>query len=549
MQSVINILVEHQLLLLFVVITLGYAIGRINIFGIKLGAAAVLFVGLFLSALDDRLSLPAIITTLGLVLFVYSVGVSSGASFFSSFKKFGLKDLALVSAFLFFAAGLIATLTSYSGINGAISTGIFTGSLTNTPALAASINLLESGQFSESGIVPTTPTIGYSIAYPLGVIFPIVAIFFWQKRFKIDYKKDIHKAKGLVSVGADIKNKAICITNARYIGQSIRQLKDDNNWPVFFVRIKRSGKIHIISDLSTKIKRGDILSVIGTGKDIDVVAKALGSYTDDVLQFETSNYIYRRVFVSEKNIIGKTIADLHLPKRYGAIVTRIRRGDADLVADSNHVLEYGDRIRFVSPKEYEHKVAKVFGDSYRSISDIHPMSIGLGICLGLLVGMIPIHLPGGIEFELGEAGGPLVVGLILSYLRRTGPFVWTISYSANHTIRELGLSLMLAGIGVRSGQTFINGIQDGNGLQIFLIGGIISFIVPMIFIPLAYKKFKLPFAVVSGMVSAIHTQPAVTGYASQQAKNDLPTYGYVRLFPLATIMKIIVAQIMLLALV
>jgi putative transport protein len=549
MQTIINTLAEHQLLLLFVVLSIGYAVGRINIFGIKLGAAAVLFVGLFISALSPEIKLPSLITSLGLVLFVYSIGIASGSSFFNSFKRYGIKDMLVVLAFLGLA-GLVAIIASkVTGIDGAIVAGTYTGALTNTPALASAIDLLETGNFSDINIEPTTPTIGYSIAYPLGVILPILAIFFWQRRFKIKYDKDILKAKGLVKVGADLVNQSIVVTNKEMIGKTIKDIRKQYGWQIVFGRIKRGQELLIVDSSDIALQKNDIISVIGEQDQIKAVHKAIGDYSSSSLQFEPSDYIYRRVFVSEKKIIGKTIKELKLPQKYGAIVTRIRRGDQDMLADPNHVLEYGDRVRFITPKQHEYTIAKVFGDSYKSISDIHPMSIGIGITLGLLLGMIPIKLPGGIVFTLGDAGGPLIVGLFLSYLRRSGPFVWSISYSANHTIRELGLSLMLAGIGIRSGQTFVNGLQDGSGMQILLIGGLISFIVPMLFIPFAYKKLKLPFGIVSGMISAIHTQPAVISYANQQAKNDLPTYGYVRLFPLATIFKIIIAQLLVLGLV
>ncbi len=300
MDWLIELFVKNQLFLLFFVITVGYAIGRINIFGIKLGAAAVLFVGLLISALNDKITLPAIVGALGLVLFVYTIGVSSGASFFAGFKKYGLRDLIVVLSFLGASAIIIAIVTKLVGINGAIASGIYSGSLTNTPSLASAIQLLGSASYVGSGIPPSTPAIGYSIAYPMGVIGPILAIFFWQKRYKINYKKDIEKAKNLVAVGSDLHNKAIVVTNKDIDGKSIEQLINEYDWSVVFVRVKRGKKVIIVNKPDIRIQLNDVISVIGTPDDIDLVAKQVGKYSESILQFETSDYMYRRVFVSEK---------------------------------------------------------------------------------------------------------------------------------------------------------------------------------------------------------------------------------------------------------
>jgi putative transport protein len=221
----------------------------------------------------------------------------------------------------------------------------------------------------------------------------------------------------------------------------------------------------------------------------------------------------------------------------------VRRGDIELLATGDTTLELGDRVRIVAPRTQMRAISEYFGDSYKKLSEIDVFALGIGIALGLLVGAIPITLPGGITFELGAAGGPLVVALVLSALRRTGPIVWSISYSANLTIRQLSLTVFLAAVGIRSGYSFFTTLAQGGGLQIFLAGAIVSLVLPLLTLFVLYKVLKIPFALSAGMMSGIQTQPAVQSSAVSQAQNDLPNHGYALTFPMATILKIVLGQV------
>jgi putative transport protein len=284
--------------------------------------------------------------------------------------------------------------------------------------------------------------------------------------------------------------------------------------------------------------------VIGTPENVDKVVRELGTPAEEQLDLDRSAYDFRRVFVSKQSLVGKKLSDLDLPEKFGAIVTRVRRGDIELLATADLVLELGDRVRFVAPRSQVKPISEFFGDSYRSLSEINLLSLGIGLSLGLLIGMIPITLPGGIQFRLGEAGGPLIVALILSALRRTGPIVWSLPYSANLTLRQVGLTILLAGIGIRSGYTFLSTLQNAGGLQILLAGAIVSLVTAFLVLFLAYKVLKIPFGLAIGMMAAVHTQPAVQAYAVNQARNDLPNHGYALAFPMATIAKILLAQLL-----
>jgi putative transport protein len=449
----------------------------------------------------------------------------------------------MVAAVLLIAAAIVAVEAVAFNLKSTVAAGIYTGALTNTPALAQVLNYVTHSSLAQvSPSVATEPVVGYSVAYPLGVIGPILAILMMQRIWRIDYKRDAERVRDMFPIEQEIYNRTVRVMNPAAIGASLRNLSRQRGWRVVFGRVKHGDKVELAID-DRILHEGDLISVIGTPEDVDRVVNELGELATEQLDVDRSVYDFRRVFVSNPDLAGRKLADLDLPHRFGAIVTRVRRGDIELLAHGDLVLELGDRVRFVAPRDQMRAISQYFGDSYKKLSEIHLGTLGLGLALGLLIGMIPISLPGGIQFKLGEAGGPLIVALVLSALRRTGPIVWSLPYSANLTIRQLGLTVLLAGIGIRSGYTFLSTMTQAGGLTILLAGAVVSVITPLLVLWIGYRWLKLPFGVLTGVVSAVHTQPAVQAAALAQARNDLPNHGYALAFPMATITKILLAQI------
>ena len=537
----IELLVEHPLLLLFVVATAGYCLGELRWRGTGVGIAAVLFVGLAFGALDERLTLPRELVSLGLILFVYSVGLASGPGFFASFSRSGLRDNLMVAGVLALAALIVAAEVLLLGIRPTVAAGLYTGALTNTPALAQVLSYVaHTGSAAQLG---TEPVVGYSVAYPLGVIGPILAILLMQRVWRVDYRQDAEQVRDMFPVEQEMYSRTVRVTHPALAGQPLHLLSQQRGWRVLFSRVKQGSRLELATD-KLILQEGDLINVVGTPEDVDRVVGELGVPAQEQLDLDRSAYDFRRVFVSEPARVGRKLAELDLPNQFGAIVTRVRRGDIELLAFNTLVLELGDRVRFVAPRSQVQAISRYFGDSYKKLSEINLGVLGLGIALGIGLGLVPIPLPGGIQFQLGEAGGPLVVALMLSALRRTGPVVWSIPYSANLTLRQFGLTLLLAGIGVRSGYTFLATLTQTGGLTILLAAAVVSLGTPLLVLWIGYRCFKLPFGVVTGMVSAVHTQPAVQAAALTQARNDLPNHGYALAFPMATIAKILLAQLL-----
>jgi putative transport protein len=313
---------------------------------------------------------------------------------------------------------------------------------------------------------------------------------------------------------------------------------------VVFGRIQRNGAVDVATS-DTRLSADDLVSIIGGAEAVERVSIALGEPAPEPLELDRHTLDFRRVFVSSSAVAGKRLHELNLPARYGAIITRVRRGDVDLLPHGNTVLELGDRVRVVTRREQMDAVSRFLGDSYRSLSEVDVVSLGLGLMLGLLVGMIPLPLPGGLTFTLGFAGGPLLVALFLGWRERTGPIVWSLPYSANLTLRQFGLTLFLAGVGTRSGYSFVSTFAQGGGPAIFVAGALITCISALTLLYIGHKVLHIPMSLLSGMLAGMQTQPAVLGFAGEQTHNDLPNIGYATVYPIATIAKIIIAQLLL----
>lgn len=307
---------------------------------------------------------------------------------------------------------------------------------------------------------------------------------------------------------------------------------------VVFGRLKR-GEETLLSNWDTRLEQRDQIAIVGDEDEINRIVPILGEVLPEHISYEQSAYSTSRIFVSNPKMAGASLSALNLNEQYAAIITRVRRGDIDMLAHANTKLELGDQVRFVARRQDIPKLSKLFGDSYEALSRINLLSFGLGMGLGLLLGMITFQLPGGVSFRLGYAGGPIIVAMILGALRRTGPIVWTLPFSANLTLRQIGLTLLLAGVGVNSGHTFVDTLSHGEGGIIFLAGTVTSFFSAVATLIIGYKLLKIPFSFLIGMVA---NQPAILDFALEKADNQLPIVGFTLMLPVALITKIVYVQ-------
>jgi len=540
----VKLLVDNPLLLLFFIAAISYPLGRVKIKGTSLGVAAVLFVSIAVGALDPNLKLPDVVFTLGAVLFVYTLGLSGGPGFFASFRSKGMRDSLFVTAILIGAAGLSVIAHYVLDLKPTLTAGMYSGSLTNTPALAGVVEYVRNNAPGDArDAMMAEPVIGYSITYPMGVIAVIASVLVMKRIWKVDYAAEARQLQALGGTSRHLENRTIRVTRAEPIDETLRELTFRFGWEVNFSRLKRDGKLSLAA-ADVRLVRDDLVSLVGSPEDIDQVTAYLGEASSEHLKLDRSVFDFRRMFVSNPRVVGRTLGDLDLPGKYGAIATRVRRGDVEMLVHDNTVLELGDRVRIVARRQDMDKIARFMGDSYRALSEIDILTFSLGIAMGLLVGMIPILLPGGLVFKLGFAGGPLVVALILGALGRTGPLVWTLPYSANLTLRQFGLIMFLAGVGTRAGYAFVSTFTQGGGIYLFIAGAIITTVTALATLWIGYRLIKIPMSLLIGLLAGLQTQPAVLGFGLEQTKNDLPNLGYASMFALAVIVKIIVAQLL-----
>ncbi|MBX7120108.1 MAG: transporter [Gemmatimonadaceae bacterium] len=536
-----TVLASSPLLLLFLIAAIGYPLGRLRLGRTQLGVSAVLFTGLAFGAADPALRLPDTVAQLGLVLFVYTVGLASGPAFFDALRRKGLGTAALVAGLLLGAASLTVLLGRWLGLSAGLTAGLFTGALTNTPALAAVLDYLAHAAGGAPDLATgEAPVVGYSIAYPGGVLGMIAAIAVAQRLWRVDYAAEARALRALGATAVPLVSRTLRVTRA---GPDGRSLADDARVPpVRLARLQRGARITVPIP-GERLRDGDLVSVVGTAEDLEALAAMLGEPVAGALADDRTVLDFRRIFVSHPRVLARRLGDLLMEVRFGATVTRVRRGDQDFLASDETILQPGDRLRVVAPRKRLAEVAEFLGDSYRHLSEVDILTFSLGLVAGLALGLLPIPLPGDGAFRLGVAGGPLLVALLLSALDRTGPLVWNLPYGANLTLRQFGLVLFLAAIGTRAGGAFLGTLTSRGGLALLGAGAAITLATALATLWIGHRILRVPLSLLSGMLAGLQTNPAVLGFASEQSRSDVPTIGYATVYPLATVLKILLAQL------
>ncbi|WP_224961369.1 aspartate:alanine exchanger family transporter [Geomonas subterranea] len=543
----IKILLENPLMLLLMVAALGYPLGKIKVYGITLGVGAVLFVGLAFGMLHPDMKAPAIVYIMGQALFVYTVGLSAGPSFISTFRRNGVMNNVLAGVVLCASAALCVAMQRYFAIQPGIAAGIFCGSMTASPALGGALeSIRQTAPPDMLEALLAEPVVGFSVAYPIGVIGLMLTINVCQKIWKVDYQAEFK----VLRKPEDRNSLVHCTIKVQHVeppDTTVQRLNESNNCDIIFSRIKR-GEEFFYARPETVLQPGDLAMVAGAPHEIEKIATVLGERrSKERLGLDRTEYEYRRIFVSSPQAIGRTIGELHQDQRFGEVITLVRRGDNEFLPEAEMVLELGDVVRVLAHKTCMDEVTAFFGNSYRRVSEVDVMTFSLGLVIGLILGLIPFPFPGGGSMQLGFAGGPLIVGILLGTFGRTGKMVWSLPYSASMVLKQVGLVLFLAGIGTRSGYSLLTTLSHGGGGSIFITGVLVTCVTAFLGLFIAHKIMKLPMTLAVGIVAGMHTSTPGLGYIKEQTGNDLSDQGYACVFPFATIGKIILVHIILVA--
>ena len=541
--------VAHSVLILSLVIAFGIMLGKVKIAGISLGVTWILFVGIVFGHFNLSLNehLLHFLKEFGLILFVYSIGLQVGPGFFSAFKKggFTLNILAVTSVSLSVAVAIVLYLVTDTPITTIV--GILSGAVTNTPGLGAA----QQANSDLNGIDAPEIAMGYAVAYPLGVIGAILALQSLKYILKINTTTEEAEAeKGMGHLQElTVRPVSLEIINKAIDNKTIKDIHPLVNRKFVISRIRdQYGKQELVNS-DTELHLGDQILVISNPKDIEAITVFFGKQIDVKWEDEDSNLVSRRILITKPELNGKTLSQLRIRRNFGASITRVNRSGVDLVAAPNLQLQMGDRVTVVGSELAVSHAEKILGNSLKRLNHPNLIPIFIGIALGCILGSIPFMLPGIPQpLKLGLAGGPLIISILIS---RFGPHYKLITYttmSANLMVREIGISLFLACVGLGAGKGFIETIVNEGGYMWIGYGAIIT-IFPLLLTGLIGRYgCKLNYYTLIGILSGANTNPPALAYSNEQTSCDAPVVGYATVYPLAMFLRVLSAQLLILAL-
>ena len=506
----------------FLAIGLGFAVGNIRIAGFSLGVGAVLFVGLLIGVMAPKSAPPGIVGTLGLVLFLYGIGIQYGVDFFRGLAtSSGIKANILALVAVIAGGGVALLCAEYMGFGVDFALGIFAGSLTSTAALQA----------ATAATGNQNPAIGYACAYPFGVFGPILCFYLFKMLMRPKVEVPEPKRLATAELPASVHKLA---------GLSVAAVTPKIPQDVELVALRRQGR-NMLPRPEHVFAEDDVLVVAGYP---EAIAKLEGLSAGREAIADRQHLDYVMVYVSKASMVGTRLADVPHPPGCSLEIIQVRRGDADVLPRSDLMLEYGDRLGLIVNPEGRQAAIKHFGDSVLAEASFSFVALGLGIALGALVGLIPIPIPGVGTVTLGLAGGPLVVALVLGWLGRTGPIIWHLPASANQVLRNFGLALFLARVGIDSSTPFVEQVSH-SGFAFVFAGMIVLLTVVVIVLVAGYFLLKINFDDLLGIASGATGNPAILAYGNSLAPTGKPDINYAMVFPgVGTIVKIIAVQVL-----
>ena len=538
--------VAHIVCLYAFVISVGVLLGKIKIFGVSLGVTFVLFTGILMGhfGFTGETHILHFIREFGLILFVFCIGLQVGPSFFSSFKKGGMTLNMLAVGIV--ALNIVVALSIYfidGNIDLPMIVGILYGAVTNTPGLGAAQEALNQLNYTGDPIA-----LGYACAYPLGVVGIIGSIIAVRYICRINLKKEEEE---LNTQEADMKHMPhmlhLEVRNEAIDGKKLIQVKDFLGRPFVCSRIRHEGHVSIPNQ-DTQFHIGDQLFIVCSEEDAEAVTAFIGKEIQVDWEKQDTPMVSRRILVTKSEINGKKLGSMHFRNMYGVNVTRINRSGMDLFADPNLVLQVGDRVMVVGQQDAVERVAGVLGNQLKRLDSPNIVTIFVGIFLGILLGSLPIAFPGmPTPVKLGLAGGPLVVAILIGRFGHKLHLVTYTTMSANLMLREIGIVLFLASVGIEAGEHFVQTVVEGSGLSYVDYGFLITTI-PLLIIGIIARLYcKVNYFTLMGLIAGSNTDPPALAYSNQASGNDAPSVGYSTVYPLTMFLRILAGQMILLA--
>lgn len=549
-----NVSLANTILLYSFVIFAGIYLGKIKFFGVSLGVTFVLFVGILLGHFGYEVDANVLhfLREFGLILFIFSIGMQVGPGFFSSFKEGGIQMNMLAMLGIALNVGIMIIIYfAQGGANGETNisqmVGIMSGAVTNTPGLGAAQQTFL--QVNPDGYnVSQQMSMGYAAAYPLGVVGIILTMILLKTIFKINPEKEVAEIETDEKASMLAPHKATFrVTNEMINGLNMQKMHMLISINYVISRIEKPDGRIIIPTSKDELEVGDLALVICSVQDEEIFERFLGPKVDKTWEMEKGPVVSRRILVTRTEYNGVKLGSLRLHSAYQLNVTRVNRAGVDLVASPNLRLQMGDRLTVVGKLDDIHNLAQKLGNSMKRLNEPNLITMFIGIFLGILVGSIPLQFPGmSVPMKLGLAGGPLVVAILISAYGHKIHLVTYTNSSANLLLREIGICLFLASVGIAAGKDFASTVFNARGITWVGYGFIITVIPLLIVGIIARAKYKLNYFVICGMLSGNYTDPPALAYGNKIAGNDAPAVAYSTVYPLTMFMRVIAAQIIIL---
>lgn len=514
---------------LFVIIAFGIMLGNLKIKGFSLDLSAVIFVALLAGHLGYIV--PENFQPIGLVFFIFTIGMQAGPGFFDSFRQHG-RQLILTGSLLVIITALTAFgLTKIFDIDSNLAVGIFNGALTSTPGLAAAIDATGSPDAA----------VGYGLAYPVGVIAVILFIQLAPKLLRINIKKEEQDFENqLLEEHPEIHSKKFVVENKNIFGKSIRDLEIGTMTHAVISRVKHNSEVFTPTG-DTILQENDIVKVVGTEEALERASLLFGKEINIDLTFG-KDYKVNWLLVTNKKVVGKSFREINF-NAYGANVTRIRRSGIDITPGAHNRLRFGDKLLIAAPASDMKSVQKMLGNSEKRLSETNFLPIALGIIIGILAGQLKIPFFGLFDFKLGITGGVLTSALVLSRLGKTGPIIWSMSGSAIMLLRKLGLLLFMASVGTKAGSTLAETISD-QGIQLVGVGALITIIPMFATLLIGHYFFRMNHLSLLGVITGSMTSTPGLAAIDSKTSSNAPSVGYATVYPIALVLMILFSQIM-----
>ena len=539
--------IAHSIFVLAMVIAIGTTLAKIKVGGISLGATWILFAGIVASHFGMTLHADTLnfVRDFGLTLFVFSIGLQIGPSFFASLRQGGLKQMWLSILAMLLAAVVAYLLVIPTETPLQTMVGVMDGAVANTPAMGAA----QQTYLDLTGIDDKSIPMGFAVAYPIGVVAVILAFMLLKAILRIDLSKEkevVSKAFGGNKLAAKF---SIEVTNKQMNGKSVGEIRQIIARQFVISRISHSDNKAFIADSSSQVHCGDKIFVVSSAEDKEAILAFLGNEIE-MLEEEWGEFegqlVSRRIVVTQPNINGKRFVDLRLRTKYGINITRVNRAGVDIIPHQGMELQLGDKVMVVGSEEAINEVAKLLGNSLKKLHEPHIFTLFIGIALGVLVGSIPL-IDAPQPIKLGLAAGPMLMAIIIGRFGTHWHLITYTTLSANLMLREVGLAMFLASVGLASGNGFVDAVVGGG--YIWLLYALIIAVVPLILVGIyARLRYKMDFFSIMGMLSGTMTNPIALNYANSLAGSDMPAISYATVYPLAMFLRVIIAQSMILML-